>query len=161
MNNLKTLSIFLQVVVVLIGIGALALMLWEPHIEGRNAHATIFEIYFNDPFLAYAYIASISFFVALYQAFQLLGDIGRNEVFSQHSVRALRRIKYCAISLVGFIVAAEAYLYIVRPDDDIAGGVAIGILISFLSIVVATATAVFERLLQSAVDMKAENDLTV
>ena len=31
--------LFLKVVLVLIGIGALALMLWEPHIEGRNAHA--------------------------------------------------------------------------------------------------------------------------
>ena len=43
-------TIFLQVVIVLIGIGALALMLWEPHIEGRNAHATLFEIYFKIPF---------------------------------------------------------------------------------------------------------------
>ena len=33
---------FLQIVIVLIGIGALALMLWEPHIEGRNAHAGLF-----------------------------------------------------------------------------------------------------------------------
>ena len=76
-------TIFLQVVIVLIGIGALALMLWEPHIEGRNAHATLFEIYFKDPFLAYAYIASIPFFVALYQAFKVLGYAGQNKIFSQ------------------------------------------------------------------------------
>ena len=43
-------TIFLQVVIVLLGIGALALMLWEPHVEGRNARATLFEIYFKDPF---------------------------------------------------------------------------------------------------------------
>jgi hypothetical protein len=67
MRSLVVPTIFLQAVIVLIGIGALALMLWEPHIEGRNAHATLFEIYFNDPFLAYAYLASIPFFVALYQ----------------------------------------------------------------------------------------------
>ena len=36
----KSSTIFLQVVIMLIGIGALALMLWEPQIEGRNAHAT-------------------------------------------------------------------------------------------------------------------------
>ena len=167
MNNLKILSIkksstiFLQLVVVLIGIGALAFMLWEPHIEGRNAHATLFQIYFNDPFLAYAYTASVAFFVALYQAFKLLGYIGRNEVFSLHSVRALRTIKYCAIVIVGFIIPAEAYLFIVRPGDDIAGGVFMGLLISFISIVVATAAAVFEKTLQSAVDIKSENDLTV
>ena len=91
-------TIFLQVVIVLIGIGALALMLWEPHIEGRNAHATLFEIYFKDPFLAYAYIASIPFFVALYQAFKVLGYAGQNKVFSQAAVKALRTIKYCATS---------------------------------------------------------------
>src|SRR3954451_16539657 len=90
---------FLQAVIVLIGIGVLALMLWEPHLEGRNAHATPFEIYFKDPFLAYAYTASIAFFVALFQAFRLLGYIGQNRVFSLNSVRALRTIKYCAIAL--------------------------------------------------------------
>jgi hypothetical protein len=47
----KSSTIFLQVVIVLIGIGALALLLWEPHIEGVNAHATFFEMYF-DPFIA-------------------------------------------------------------------------------------------------------------
>ena len=138
-------TIFLQIVIVLIGIGALAFLLWEPHIEGRNVHATLFQIYFNDPFLAWAYTGSISFFVALYQAFKLLGYIGQNKVFSPNSVRALRTIKYCAIVIVGFIVPAEAYLFIARPGDDIAGGVFMGILITFGSIVIATAAAVFEE----------------
>ena len=95
----KSSTIFLQVVIVLIGIATLALMLWEPQIEGRNANATLFEIYFKDPFLAYAYTASIAFFVALYQVFKLLGYIGRDDVFSQRSVKALRVIKYCAMTL--------------------------------------------------------------
>jgi hypothetical protein len=158
----RSATIFLQAVLVLIGIGALALMLWEPHLEGRNAHATTFEIYFKDPFLAYAYVASIAFFAALYQAFSLLGYIGRNQVFSVKSVRALRTIKYCAIALVAMIGAAVAYLFIaVRGKDDIAGGVAMGLMLSFVSAVIATAAAVFERLLQGAVEIKAENDLTV
>jgi hypothetical protein len=155
-------TIFLQAVIVLIGIGSLALLLWEPHIEGRNAHATVFQIYFNDPFLAYAYTASIAFFLALYQAFKLLGYVRRGEVFSQRSVKALRTIKYCAISLVAFLVGAEAYFAIVvRGKDDIAGGVMMGLLLIFVSAVVATAAAVFERTLQSAVELKSENDLTV
>ena len=155
-------TIFLQVVIVLIGIGVLAFMLWEPHIEGRNAHATLFEIYFNDPFLAYAYIGSIPFFVALYQAFKLLGYIERKEIFSPRSVRALRIIKYCGVSLVAFIVGAEAYFFIaVRGKDDIAGGVMMGLFLIFVSAIVATAATVFEKTLQNAVDMKSENDLTV
>jgi hypothetical protein len=148
-------TIFLQIVVVLIGIGALAFMLWEPHIEGRNAHATLFEIYFKDPFLAYAYTASLAFFAALYQAFRLLGDIGRNEVFSERSVRALRIIRYCALTLAASIAAAEVYLFIaVRGKDDIAGGVAMGLSMIFISVVVAATAAVSERRLQNAIDMK-------
>ncbi len=155
-------TIFLQVVIVLIGIGVLAFLLCEPHFEGRNAHATVFEIYFKDPFLAYAYIGSISFFVALYQAFKLLGYVARKEVFSPQSVRALRIIKYCALLLVAFIAGGLAYIFIaVRGKDDIAGGVMMGLFLIFISVIVATAAAVFEKTLQSAVDMKSENDLTV
>src|SRR6478609_6301157 len=152
-------TIFLQIVVVLIGIGALALMLWEPHVEGVNAHATLFEMYFN-PFVAYAYTASIPFFVALYQAFKVLGYAGQNQVFSQEAVKSLRIIKYCALSIIGFVAVGEISIML-GDSDDRAGGVFIGLLISFGSLVIAAAAAMFERILQSAVDMKLENDLTV
>ena len=151
---------FLQLVIVLVGIAALALMLWEPHLEGRNAHASLGEIYFKDPFLAYAYIASISFFVALYQAFKVLGYVGQNKVFSPAAVRSLRTIKYCAMAIVGFVVVGEMFI-LLSDSDDRAGGVFMGILISFPSLVIATAMAVVERVLQNAVDIKSENDLTV
>ena len=152
---------FLQIVIVLIGIGALALMLWEPHIEGRNAHATLFEIYFKDPFLAYAYIASTAFFVARYQAFKVLGYAGQNKIFSQADVKALRTIKYCALAIIGFVVVEEIFIMLSHGSDDAAGGVFMGVLITFGSIVIATAAAMFERILQNAVDIKSENDLTV
>jgi hypothetical protein len=153
-------TIFLQIVIVLIGIGALALLLWEPHLEGRNAHATLFEIYFKDPFLAYVYIGSIAFFVALYQAIKVLGYAGQNKVFSQEAVKALRTIKYCAIAIIGFVVVAEVFIML-NTSEDRAGGVFMGVLITFGSIVIATAAAMFERILQNAVELKSENDLTV
>jgi hypothetical protein len=143
---------FLKIVIFLVGIGALAVLLWEPHIEGRNAHATLFEIYFKDPFLAYAYIASIPFFVALYQAFKLLGYAGQNKVFSQASVKALRTIKFCALAIVGFVVAGENIFILFNNSDDRAGGVFMGILIAFGSIVIAAAAAMFEGILRNAVD---------
>ncbi len=159
MRSLVVPTIFLQAVIVLIGIGALALMLWEPHIEGRNAHATLFEIYLNDPFLAYAYLASMPFFVALYQAFKVLAYIRQNKAFSQATVKALRTIKFCALGIIGFVAVGE--LFIMAGDsDDRAGGVFIGILITFGSVVVATVAVMFERILQNAVDIKSENDLT-
>lgn len=150
-------TIFLQAVVVLAGLGALVFMLWEPHLEGRNAHATPFEIYFKDPFLAYAYLASIAFFVALFQVFRLLGYIGHDRRVSLDAVRALRIIKRCAIALVAMIGAAVVYLFIaVRGKDDIAGGVAMGVVLMVVFAVTGTAAAVFERHLQTALDEGAE-----
>src|SRR5262247_2292972 len=129
-------TMFLKAVIVLVGIGALALMLWEPHIEGRNAHATLFAIYFKDPFLAYAYLGSIPFFVALYQAFKVLGYIGQNKAFSQATVKALRTIKFCAFALIGFVAGGELFIMLGNSDDR-AGGVFIGILITFGAVVIA------------------------
>ena len=125
-------------------------------------HATQFEIYFKDPFLAYIYLAFVPFFIGLYQAFKIVGYGRRNEIFSQRSVRALRIIKYCAMTTALFIVGAEAYIFIVvRGTDDVAGGVMMGAFIIFVSAIIATAAAVFERILQNAVEIKSENDLTV
>jgi hypothetical protein len=156
----KSSAIFLQVVIVLIGIGVLALLLWEPHIEGRNEHATIFEIYFKDPFLAYIYFSSIPFFIAVYKAINILGYAKKNVFISQMTVKALRTIKYCALAIICFVVIAEI-LVMLSDSDDRAGGVFIGFLIAFCSIVVATVAGVFERIVQNAVDIKSENDLTV
>jgi hypothetical protein len=149
----KISTIFLQTVVVLAGIGVLALLLWEPQIEGRNAHATLFQIYFNDPFLAYVYIASISFFAGLYQAFRLLGYARQNRTFSQASVKAVRTIRFCAIAMIGFVAGGEVFIRLGNSDDR-AGGVFIGILIAFGSLVVVAAAALCERILLVAMDIK-------
>lgn len=156
-------TVFLQALIVLVGIGGLTFLLWEPQVEGRNAHATQFEIYFQDPFLVYAYIASIPFFVALYQAFKVLGFAGHEAMFSPAAVHALRTIKFCAIVIIGFVAVGELYIVFGLHDEreDRAGGVAMGILISFGAIVIAAGTSAFQRILQNAVDLKSEHDLTV
>src|ERR1051325_2418829 len=152
-------TVFLQIVIVVVGAGVLTFLLWEPHLEGRNVNATFFEIYFKDPFLAYIYLAFVPFFVGLYQGFKILGFARRNEIFFPRSVRASRTIKYCALITATFILGAEVYLFIfIRGTDYIAGGVMMGVFIILVSAVIATAAAVFERILQNAVDIKSEND---
>ena len=157
--------IFLKVVIVLIGIVVLAGMIRFPLTEGRAANLDLFSIY-SDPFIIYGYVASIAFFVALYQTFKLLEYIGENKVFSLNSVKTLKTIKYCAITLSILIVMAAIYIrlsFSVKSviDDDPAGFIAVSIVTTFISIVIATVAAVFEKLLQNAVDIKSENDLTV
>jgi hypothetical protein len=152
-------TVFLRAVVVLIGIAALAFLLWEPHLEGRNANATLFEIYFKDPFLAFVYVGSIPFFAGIFHASKVLAYAGRNEEFSASAVRSVRAVRYCAIALVAFVGVAEVFIMLGESDDR-AGGVAMGVVVISASIVVATAMAVLERTLQSGVDVKAENRLT-
>ena len=157
----KSSTVFLQTVIVLIGIVTLAIMIRFPLTEGRAVNLDLFSIY-ADPFIVYGYLASIPFFVALYQAFKLLGYIGHNKVFSLSSVKALGTIKYCAITQGVLIVMAALYIRMFHAnEDDPAGFIAIAILATFISAVIATAAAVSQRLLQNAVDIKSENDLTV
>lgn len=153
--------IFLQSVLVLIGIVALILLIRFPMTEGRAVNLDLFSIYFNG-FILYGYAASIAFFVALYKAFRLLGYIGQNKVFSSNAVKALKSIKYCAIVLGALIVIAGIYIKIAHDKaDDPAGFLAMCIMTTFVSVVVATAAAIFEKILQNAIDMKSENDLTI
>lgn len=153
--------IFLQAVVVLIGIIALAILIRVPLTEGRATNLDLLSIYL-DPLILYGYAASIAFFVALYKAFKLLGYIGQNKVFSLNAVKSLKSIKYCAIILGFLIVLAGLYIRVFHhKDDDPAGFIAMCIVTTFVSVVVATAAAIFEKILQNAIDMKSENDLTI
>ena len=157
----KSSTIFLQAVIVLIGIAVLAVLIRVPLTEGRATNLDLVSIY-ADPFILYGYAASIAFFVALYKAFKLLGYIGQNKVFSSNSVGALKSIKYCAIVFSILIVTAGLYIKISHnEEDDPAGFLAICIVTTLASIVVATAAAIFEKILQNAIDMKSENDLTI
>jgi drug/metabolite transporter (DMT)-like permease len=142
-------TIFLQAIIIVIGTGALTFLLWEPHVEGRNAHATLFQIYFNDPFLAFAYVGSTPFFVALYQAFRLLGYVRQDKTFSEASIKALRRIKYCALAIIVFVAIGEIFILSSNSDDH-APGVMMGVVITFGSIVTAAAASTLEGLLEKA-----------
>src|SRR5687767_14496783 len=159
---MKGISIgFLQGVILLVGILALAMLVWFPLTEGRATNLDLFSIY-SEPFILYGYAASIAFFVALYKAFKLLGYIRQGKVFSSDSVNTLKAIKYCAIILSILIVTAGIFIKLSHhEEDDPAGFLAMCIVTTFVSIVVATAAAIFENILQNAVDMKSENDLTI
>lgn len=145
-------TIFFQAMVVCIGVAALVLMLWEPQLEGRNVGATLFEIYFKDPFLAYAYLSSIAFFAALYKAFKVLGYVRNDNAFSQATADALQTIKRCAVASIVLVAGAVAYIVItMRGKDDIAGGVAMGLLMMFVSAVAAMVAGTLERAVRKRV----------
>jgi hypothetical protein len=140
----RVLTLSLEIAAVLWGIGTLVFMLWEPRVEGRNLHATSFQIYFQDPFLAYAYLSSVPFFVALYHVCKVLRSVGRDQAFSRASVRSLRTIKFCAMATLGLVAVGEVFI-LSGESDDRAGGVFMGVLVASGSIVTAATAASLER----------------
>jgi len=156
-SRIKSATIFLQGVTVLIGVVALAIMIRFPQTEGRAANLDLFSIY-ADPFILYGYAASVPFFIALYKAFRLLGYIGQNKAFSIPSVKTLRNIIYCATALGILIVTAALYIMIFHhKDDDPAGFVAMCIVATFVAVVVVAAVAMFEKIIQDGLDLQSEN----
>lgn len=154
-------TIFLKVVIFLIGITVLALCIfWLPGIASRDAEANPETAYLQYPFLVCAYVLSIPFFVALYQAFKLLTYIDRNKAFSELSVKALRYIKYCAITISILIVVGIIFV-VIFIEGDVAGVIGLGLMCTFASSVIATFAAVLQKLLKEAIDIKSENNLTV
>ena len=113
------------------------------------------------PILFGLYVPAIPFFFAIYQALKLLGNIDRGEAFSEQSVNALKYIKYCGLVISGLFLAGMPYIYYAADRDDAPGVVAIGLVIIIVSFAIAMAGGVFQRLVQNAVDIKSENDLTV
>lgn len=146
----RSTAVLLQGVTVLVGLGVLAFLLWEPHVEGRNVRATTFEIYFKDPFLAYVYVGSLPFFVALYRAFALFGRAGREGAFSPASVEALRAIRRCALAVLAFVAGAMVIILWQGDPEDRPAGMFMCLLAALGMGGLATAAAVFARKVQDA-----------
>lgn len=142
----RTPAILLRIAILLIAIAVLAFLLVMPNFEGRNATATFFQVYFNDPFLAYVYVGSIPFFAALYNAFLLFGDVTREPA------RRLRAIRNSAVALAAFIAGAEAWIILIvrRTEEDIAGGVAMGALAALVTIALGVTAGVLEKRVRTA-----------
>jgi len=142
----RYLALFLQVTVVLAGLGALVFLLGAPHLEGRNAQATTFEIYFKDPFLAYVYVASIPFFVALQRAFGLLGHFRRQGAFSQVTVEALLAIRRCACVILGFVAGGVALLFLIGEPEP--PGIVMCLLVALVAGLAAVGATLSARVLR-------------
>ncbi len=107
------------------------------------------------------YITAVPFFVALWQAIKLLGYIDKNTAFSDLSVQALKNIKYCSMLISVVYVAFVPLLFPIADADDAPGLIIMGAVIACAPITVAVFAAVLQKLLQSVIEIKSENDLTV
>ena len=148
-------TVFLRVVIYLIGlaVAGLCVILLGVSISG-NAGMFL-------PLMLGMLVAAVPFFFALYQGLLLLSYIDKSSAFSELSVKAIRKVKYCAGAISVLYALMMPYIIYVSEKDDAPGGVVIGLVLIFAPFVIAVFTAVLEKLLQNAIDIKSENDLTV
>ncbi|HEY4526658.1 MAG TPA: DUF2975 domain-containing protein [Candidatus Paceibacterota bacterium] len=148
-------TLFLRTVIYLIGLAVLGICIIIAGVSiSGNAGMYL-------PLLLLMGVAAVPFFLGLFQALLLLSYIGKNTAFSDLSVAAIKNIKYCAFTISVLYAAGMPYIIYVADKDDAPGVVAMGLVFIFAPLVSGVFAAVLEKLLQNALAIKSENDLTV
>ncbi|OQR57124.1 DUF2975 domain-containing protein [Bacillus sp. CDB3] len=155
-------TLFLKTAIILISIPVLALCIFlVPNIGNYVAELYPDIAYIKYLVLLNLYATVVPFYFALYQAFKLVSYIDKGNAFSKLSVRALKKIKQCAVTISILYVVGTPLFYLVAERDDAPGIIILGMLLIFASMVIAVFAAVLQSLLKNAIDIKSENDLTV
>lgn len=155
-------TLFLKAVLVVIGGIVLVGSVWSFPYAWVGATTDLPDFtHILYPGLIGIYAAMFPFLFALVQAFMLLQYIDKNRAFSDMSVKALKIIKYCAVAMSALYMIAMPLAYIIAELDDAPGLIIISFAFACAPLVVATFAAVLQKLIQNALDMKREHDLTV
>ena len=159
---MKRETLFLKAVIILMAIPVLAVCIFVvPPLSSFVGELIPEWAFLQYVFLMALYATAVVYFMALYQALKLLGYMDRNIAFSELSVKALKNIKYGAITIaVLYVLCLPIIMYVVEVDDAPGLG-ALGLIITFGAVVIAVFAVVLQKLLQNAIDIKSENDLTV
>lgn len=160
MNVKQGSTIFLKVIIFLIGTAVLALCIfWLPGLAIREpkAHPGDYSLY---PILGFAYGCCIAFSVALYQVFKLLIYIERNNAFSELSLKSLKIIKKSALTTIFFMVLGIVYLKVLSKvtGDDPAGPISLSLMGILATSIITAIVDVLQKLLKNLLDTKPEND---
>jgi Protein of unknown function (DUF2975) len=115
--------------------------------------------YLQYPVLFGIWITVIPFFIALYEAFKLLNYTERAHLFCNKSTLSLTRIRRCAGTIIGLYMIGMVSL---AALNALHPGIAIlGLLIVFVTLIILALSFTLQKLLNNAIALKTENDLTV
>lgn len=155
-------TLFLKIAVILLGIPVFALCIFLVPEIADLAAKSLPEFALIKYLVYFVFnLSAIPYYFALYQAFKLLRFIDKNNAFSYLSVKALKKIKYCAIIISILHLLVWPLFYLFAEVDDAPGVIFVGLVVPFASMVIAVFAAVLQKLLQEAINIKSENDLTV
>jgi len=149
-------TLFLQTAVFLLGLVVLLLCIFVLPAGLRSENVGGYR-----PILLGMYVPAIPFYIGMYQTLKLLSYINTGKAFSELSVKALRSIKYCG-SIIGALYAIGLpYIFIMADRDDAPGVMLLGLIFTFAPLMIAVFAGVFQKVLQHAIALKSENELTV
>ncbi|QDP39386.1 DUF2975 domain-containing protein [Radiobacillus deserti] len=156
----QTKTLILKIVIFIMAIFALGFaFILLPDLAKTAAGQNPEYAYLKNPVLIGLWTSLIPFNLALFHAYKLLKYINQNHAFSHSSVSSLRFIRNCAVAIIGIFVIGMIFLmtqHALHPGIGL-----IGLAISGSSLVIALFAGVLKELLLNALEIKAENDLTV
>lgn len=107
------------------------------------------------------FTSALLFYFTAFQAFVILRLVDQNLAFSEVTLGAVRRIKLSTFAIGVSYIGLLPQIYWFADMDDAPGLVLIGGCIVLLPFIISLFVAVLQALLQNAIDIKKENDLTV
>lgn len=153
-------TLFLKAAVILMGVPILGLcIVGLPWLVKNPVNAEYSQLLY--PIITGMYISVIPFCIALFQAFKILQYIDKSKAFSELSAKALRNIKYSAITISILYVILLPFIYLVAEKDDAPGLILIGLVLIYASMIIAVFVSVLKKLLKEAIEIKTEHDLTI
>ncbi|HRN86016.1 MAG TPA: DUF2975 domain-containing protein [Candidatus Dojkabacteria bacterium] len=153
-------TLFLKSVILLITLAVVTFLVFLT-IPFRNELSQPYEERDYLPIFSVIYFSSMPFLYGLYQSFKLLTFIDRNKAFSKLAISSLNRIKLSSLTISAIFTIHLPFIFKIADMDDAPGLMLIALIIIFATFVVAIFAAVLQKLLQNAIDIKSENELTV
>lgn len=119
------------------------------------------DLWLSWPLIGGILVATLGFYVAALQAWKLLGYADKGKPFSKDSIKALRTAKFAALTVGAALLAEMPLIYSAAQEEDAPGLIIFGFAFAMVPIVVGVFAGVLQQLIQKALDLKSENDLTV
>ncbi len=147
--NGKASIAFSKLCVILFTIAALIILFTAPWLTNWFVHFSRANIvYVQKYFMATIYSAAVFIFPILWLLWQLLVQIGKDNVFVPQNVQRLRRISWCCFAVAIICLVSTGYYF---PYFILAA------MAAFMALIV----RVVKNIMQQAVELKDENDYTI
>lgn len=158
--NQRELSNWLKIIILISGFfGLLICFVLAPRI-GKNIlgiHKSMSFMYW--PCLIFMWIGCIPIYLGFYQGWKIFDNIGKDKSFSEENVVCLYNIvKLSIMEIILFSMSIVILLFL--NVNNIAMYIVI-FLVLFVSIFVGTSSAILSHLINKAIELKRENDLTI